>query len=92
MEIYRPGMGKFSSQTLKSGEPSKNSRSNSPEAQQQAEPDVTSSKAETGSKDEKQQQKRSANFRGQQQVKLQLKKRNHRYPNILNTFHRQDTY
>ena len=71
MEIYRPGMGKFSSQTLKSGETSKNSRSNSPEAQQQAETDVTSSKPETGSKDEKQQQKRTGNFRGQQQVKKQ---------------------
>ena len=90
MEIYRPGMGKFSSQTLKSGETSKNSRSNSPEAQQQAEPDVTSSKAETGSKDEKQQQKRSANFRGQQQVNLEKKNRTtvtqfFNYSNDLNT-------
>jgi hypothetical protein len=55
MEIYRPGMGKFSSQTLKSGE-AKNSRPNSPD-------DPETQKQETAKKNDRQQ--RFGNSRGQ---------------------------
>ena len=60
MEIYRPGMGKFSSQTLKPGE-SKNSRSNSP-----TEPEPETEKPEAAKKTDK--PPRSGYSRGQQQV------------------------
>lgn len=78
MEIYRPGMGKFSSQTLKAGETSgsKNSRSNSPEVYSQETPESEvsgASKSEVSSKkDEKPKQRPGtiSSSRGQQQQQV----------------------
>ena len=77
MEIYRPGMGKFSSQTLKAGESgSKNSRSNSPEALSQETPESEvsgASKSDVLSKKDERPKQRPGNTsggRGQQQLQV----------------------
>jgi|FrelakmetLWP11LW_1041352.scaffolds.fasta_scaffold92721_1 hypothetical protein len=62
MEIYRPGRGKFSSQTLKSGEgESKNSGSNSPEVPETERHPET----EPAQNTETERTKRPGNERGQ---------------------------